>query len=156
MTPRRFSHPRLTSRSPFLTLLTLALTHPSRAVSTTYLRSPPPSSSKSLVTLCIGPILVTLLRISTLGKQDQKCQGLKSMLKVIELQRLSKYKKVRLRVEVRVSSTVYTPLYATDDKRVLYGCYGCHVYPCHVYPLWSVSWFMCRWSIPRLLHGCNP
>ena len=37
-----------------------------------HLRSPPPSSSKSLVTLCIGPILVAMLRISTPDELNQR------------------------------------------------------------------------------------
>ena len=57
VTPRRFSHPRLTSRSPFLTLLTLASPTLHAQSQPPHLRSPPPSSSKSLVTLCMGPIL---------------------------------------------------------------------------------------------------
>ena len=53
------------SRSPFLTLLTLA--SPTLHVQSppAYLRSPLPSSPKSSFVLYIGPILVVLLRMST-------------------------------------------------------------------------------------------
>lgn len=51
VTPRHFSHPRLTSRSLLLTLVTLASPHPSRAVSTNSPLLTTPNSLKSLVTL---------------------------------------------------------------------------------------------------------